>query len=201
LDGSPRSPRSPELSVNYARTQWKLALLWRGFFFRLDARPCHISAPRPAAMPQRAICCRPASKLGQPSVPSAEFWRLSRAGRPRIILILAIACGCNCCNLIAPLGADTAKEGAQLHAAAASLLQMRGAVRLCCSGQLGYRPASGSARLWLDVGRPDHLAPLLAFAGDEIPEFGGCHRHRDTGDAPRMATNYATSLVVNPQRP
>ena len=46
LDGSPRSPRSPELSVNYARTQWKLALLWQGFFFfgRRPAVP-HLSAP------------------------------------------------------------------------------------------------------------------------------------------------------------
>jgi hypothetical protein len=45
LDGSPRSPRSPEPSMNYARTQWKLALHWQGFFFfgELDARPCHIS--------------------------------------------------------------------------------------------------------------------------------------------------------------
>ena len=47
LDGSPRSPRSPELSMNYARTQWKLALHWQGFFFfgELDARPCHIPVP------------------------------------------------------------------------------------------------------------------------------------------------------------
>jgi hypothetical protein len=112
--------------MNYARTQWKLTLLWQGFFFfgRLDARPC-LSAPT-----------RHYASAGYLLPPRFETWpafssicrtlALSRAGRPRIILILAIACGCNCCNLIAPLGADTAKEGAQLHAAAASLLQMRG---------------------------------------------------------------------------
>jgi hypothetical protein len=33
--------------MNYARTQWKLALHWQGFFFfgELDARPCHIPVP------------------------------------------------------------------------------------------------------------------------------------------------------------
>src|SRR5262249_31290429 len=31
---------------------------------------------------------------------------------------------------------------------------------------------------WLDVGRPDHLAPLLGFAGDELAQFGRRHRHR-----------------------
>ena len=67
--------------MNYARTQWKLALLWQGFFFfgKLDARPCHISAPRPAAMPH---CCSPASKLGQPSVLSDEQWERIRKHFP-----------------------------------------------------------------------------------------------------------------------
>jgi hypothetical protein len=33
--------------MNYARTQWKLALHWQGSFFfgELDARPCHIPVP------------------------------------------------------------------------------------------------------------------------------------------------------------
>ena len=59
--------------MNYARTQWKLALLWQGFFFfgKIDARPCHISAPRPAAMPH---CCSPLRNFGQPSVLSDEQW-------------------------------------------------------------------------------------------------------------------------------
>ena len=33
----------------------------------------------------------------------------------------------------------------------------------------------GPPLLRLDVGGPDHLAPLLGFFGDEFPEFGGCH--------------------------
>src|SRR5262245_63755926 len=31
---------------------------------------------------------------------------------------------------------------------------------------------------WLDVGRPDHLAPFLGFVGDEFPEFSGGHKCR-----------------------
>ena len=34
---------------------------------------------------------------------------------------------------------------------------------------------SQSALLRLDVGRPDHLAPLLSFVGDELAEVGGRH--------------------------
>src|SRR5262249_26539999 len=30
-----------------------------------------------------------------------------------------------------------------------------------------------AASLWLDVGRPDHLAPLLGFVGDEPAKVGG----------------------------
>ena len=37
-------------------------------------------------------------------------------------------------------------------------------------------PSAGSP--WFDVGGPDHLGPLLGFIGDELAEFGGCHRHR-----------------------
>src|SRR5262245_50380406 len=37
-------------------------------------------------------------------------------------------------------------------------------------------PTAASVRL--DVGGPDHLAPLLGFVGDELAEFGGRHRHR-----------------------
>ena len=32
------------------------------------------------------------------------------------------------------------------------------------------------ASLRLDVGRPDHLAPLLGFVGDELAEVGGRKR-------------------------
>ena len=28
------------------------------------------------------------------------------------------------------------------------------------------------ALLWLDIGRPDHLAPPLGFVGNEFPELG-----------------------------
>src|SRR5262245_33270933 len=34
------------------------------------------------------------------------------------------------------------------------------------------------ASLRLDVGRADHLAPLLSLFGDELAEVGGRHRHR-----------------------
>src|SRR5215471_19998193 len=34
--------------------------------------------------------------------------------------------------------------------------------------------------LWLDVGRPDHLAPLLGFVGNEFAEVGGrASKHTD----------------------
>src|SRR5262245_39092541 len=43
-------------------------------------------------------------------------------------------------------------------------------------------------RVWwslrLDVGRADHLAPLLGFVSDELPEIGGCtgkHRAAQVG--------------------
>src|SRR5262245_34495194 len=33
--------------------------------------------------------------------------------------------------------------------------------------------------LWLDVGRPDHLGPLLSFFGDQLAEIGGrARKHR-----------------------
>src|SRR5262245_44584650 len=40
-----------------------------------------------------------------------------------------------------------------------------------CGGEVSWRPPNGLLRL--DVGRPDHLAPLLGFGGDKLPEFGG----------------------------
>src|SRR5260370_29111406 len=36
------------------------------------------------------------------------------------------------------------------------------------------------ALLRLDVGRPDHLAPLLGFRDDKVLKFGGRHRHWQT---------------------
>ena len=35
---------------------------------------------------------------------------------------------------------------------------------------------------WLDVGRPDHLAPLLGFRGNEFLEVGWRHRHWDAAE-------------------
>jgi hypothetical protein len=37
----------------------------------------------------------------------------------------------------------------------------------------GSYGTSTRASFWLDVGRPDHLAPLLGFVGDELAEIGG----------------------------
>src|SRR5215472_18688931 len=37
----------------------------------------------------------------------------------------------------------------------------------------GCVDARGSTLLGLDVGRPDHLAPLLGFVGDELTEVAG----------------------------
>ena len=36
-----------------------------------------------------------------------------------------------------------------------------------------YRPDSGSDSLRLDVERPDNVAPLLRFVGDELAKVGG----------------------------
>src|SRR5262249_23945436 len=39
---------------------------------------------------------------------------------------------------------------------------------------------SGSASVRLDVGRPDHLAPLLSFVGNELSKVGGRTREHRT---------------------
>ena len=39
------------------------------------------------------------------------------------------------------------------------------------------RPRSRRS-LHLDIGRPDHLAPLLGLIGDELSELDSAHRHR-----------------------
>src|ERR1700730_7720022 len=39
-----------------------------------------------------------------------------------------------------------------------------------------YRPDGGSVSLRLDVERPDDVAPLLRFVGDELAKVGGCER-------------------------
>jgi hypothetical protein len=38
-------------------------------------------------------------------------------------------------------------------------------------------PSSLGASFGLYVGRPDHLAPLIGFIGDQLPEVGGHHWH------------------------
>jgi hypothetical protein len=40
------------------------------------------------------------------------------------------------------------------------------------------RIAALVASVCREVGRPDHLAPLFSFVGDEFLEFGRCLRHR-----------------------
>src|SRR5215475_2164004 len=52
--------------------------------------------------------------------------------------------------------------------------------RISPNGQYG-KPSPSSAEtssLWFDVGRPDHLAPLLCFFADERAEVGGRARKR-----------------------
>src|SRR5215468_9752514 len=44
---------------------------------------------------------------------------------------------------------------------------------------LHFGRRSASRTLRLDVGRPDHLAPLLSLFGDELAEIGGRTRKRD----------------------
>ena len=59
---------------------------------------------------------------------------------------------------------------------------------LGCGGACGeyWRRSRGSLRL--DVGRPDHLAPLLGFVGDELAEVGGRARKRRAAEVgePRL---------------
>jgi hypothetical protein len=37
---------------------------------------------------------------------------------------------------------------------------------------------TGPVSISLDIGRPDHLAPLLCFSGNELSEARARHRHR-----------------------
>src|SRR5215471_3815553 len=68
---------------------------------------------------------------------------------------------------------------------------------------------SGSASLRLDVGSPDHLAPLLGFLRNEFPEIGGpARKHSATkvGKAPphcrigEASINLLVELVDDPGR-
>jgi hypothetical protein len=45
---------------------------------------------------------------------------------------------------------------------------------------MGLYGISGRASLRLDIGGPDHLAPLLGFLRDQLPEVGGRARQRRT---------------------
>jgi hypothetical protein len=40
-----------------------------------------------------------------------------------------------------------------------------------------YGTSAQDALLWLDVGGPDHLGPLVGVVGDELAKVGGRHRH------------------------
>ena len=60
---------------------------------------------------------------------------------------------------------------------------------------------SRAARLFrLDVGRADHLAPLLRFAGDELAEVGrrtmSDSRHKLRNARPIVATNRETKTFA-----
>src|SRR5215831_17335074 len=62
------------------------------------------------------------------------------------------------------------------------------------SGFMEHRRSTpGSLRL--DVGRADHLGPLLGFVGDELAEFGWRHRHRHAAQIGEPA------LIVGSARP
>ena len=52
--------------------------------------------------------------------------------------------------------------------------------------------------LRLDVGRPDHLAPLLGFVGNELPEVYRRHRHRHSAKVgePRLHLRISQALIV-----
>jgi hypothetical protein len=41
------------------------------------------------------------------------------------------------------------------------------------NGSYGILAIVGTCLLYFEVGRPDHLAPLLGFVGDEFAELGG----------------------------
>src|SRR6516164_10948975 len=45
------------------------------------------------------------------------------------------------------------------------------------TGTTEYRRLDDHSSVRLDVGYPDHLAPLLSFFRDEPAELGGRHRH------------------------
>ena len=54
------------------------------------------------------------------------------------------------------------------------------------------------ALLRLDFGRPDHLAPLLGFVGNELPEVYRRHRHRHSAKVgePRLHLRISQALIV-----
>ena len=51
----------------------------------------------------------------------------------------------------------------------------------------------GSLRL--DVGGPDHLAPLLGFLSHQLPEFGRRHRHELAAERAAMVGPPQTEIV------
>src|SRR5262245_18789188 len=48
----------------------------------------------------------------------------------------------------------------------------------CQRAKLARGSSAETSSLWFDVGRPDHLAPLLCFFADELAEVGGRARKR-----------------------
>jgi hypothetical protein len=47
-------------------------------------------------------------------------------------------------------------------------------------GVMEYLPTGRAGSVGLDVGRPDHLAPLLGLVGDELAKFGRRECKRST---------------------
>src|SRR6266540_1278137 len=58
----------------------------------------------------------------------------------------------------------------------------------------------GTPLVDFDIGRPDHLAPLLGFGGDESSEIGGraCKRRRTQIGEPRFHLGFGKSNVYLP---
>jgi hypothetical protein len=66
------------------------------------------------------------------------------------------------------------KYGAKYEKAVACLTKGRGF--LCAAGRGWPRPPGagrGASLFWIDVGSPDHFAPLHRLVGDELAELGG----------------------------
>jgi hypothetical protein len=58
------------------------------------------------------------------------------------------------------------------------------------NGSYGILATVGTYLLHFDVGRPDHLAPLLGFVGDELPELGGRGRKHGAAQVGKPRLNH-----------